>query len=74
MRRRRFVGLLAFSLSLGPPAASGSELDDRLAGFQVVPLGHQPAPPFRLEALTGPPVTLTGLRGRAVLLYFWDSG
>jgi hypothetical protein len=74
MRRRRFVGLLAFGLSLASAAASGSELDELLAGFQVVPLGDQPAPPFRLEALAGPPVTLTGLRGRAVLLYFWDSG
>jgi hypothetical protein len=74
MRRRRFVGLMTFGLALGSAGAFGSDLDDLLAGFQVVPLGDRPAPPFRLEALAGPPVTLAGLRGRAVLLYFWDSG
>jgi hypothetical protein len=72
-RRRRLAALLAFGLAFGS-AAAGSELDDLLTGFQVVPLGDPPAPPFRLEALAGPPVALGGLRGRAVLLYFWDSG
>jgi cytochrome oxidase Cu insertion factor (SCO1/SenC/PrrC family) len=73
MRRRRLAVLLVFSMALAS-IASGSELDDLLADFQVVPLGDQAAPPFTLEALAGPPITLTGLRGRAVLLYFWDSG
>ena len=74
MGRGLLVALLAVGLSLTPVAAPGAELDDLLAGFQIVPLGDQPAPPFRLEALVGAPVALADLRGRAVLLYFWESG
>jgi cytochrome c biogenesis protein CcmG, thiol:disulfide interchange protein DsbE len=33
----------------------------------------RPAPPLPREWLTGPAVTLAGLRGRAVLITFWAS-
>jgi len=66
--------VLAALLALVPAVAAGEELDDLLTGFQVVPLGDQPAKPFSLEALGGTPITLADLRGRVVLLYFWESG
>lgn len=71
---RRLVTLLAAVLALAPAVGAGEELDDLLTGFQVVPLGDQPAPPLSLEALGGKPTTLAELRGRVVLLYFWESG
>lgn len=38
-----------------------------------MPLGDQRPAPFTLDALDGKPVSLADLRGRAALLYFWDS-
>ena len=62
------VGLCAFG------AASADEAFDRLLSeVQITPLLDQSPPPFTLEALDGPPITLAELRGRAVMLYFWES-
>jgi peroxiredoxin len=48
-------------------------LDDLLSAFQVTPLGDQRPAAFKLEALDGKPVSLDHVRGRAVMLYFWES-
>lgn len=54
------------------PAAAGP-LDDLLFDLQLVPLGGRAPAPFSLEALNGGTVSLAGLKGRPVLLYFWAS-
>ena len=55
------------------PAAANDTLDDLLSAFQVTPLGDQQPAPFKLAALDGKPVSLADVRGRAVMLYFWES-
>lgn len=74
MGRGLLVALVAVGVSLAPASGLGVELDDLLAGFQIVPLGDQLALPFTLESLGGAVVTLADLRGRVVVLYFWESG
>jgi hypothetical protein len=70
----RLVQALALiALSLLPASAADDALDDALSAFQVTPLGDQAPPPFRLESLDGKPVALADARGRAVMLYFWES-
>ena len=67
---------LAFSLiglALLPAAAAENSLDDLLSAFQVTPLGDQPPAPFRLASLDGTTVSLADVRGRAAMLYFWES-
>ena len=45
----------------------------RLFDLQLVPLAGRTPAPFSLEALNGGTMTLAGLKGRPVLLYFWAS-
>jgi cytochrome oxidase Cu insertion factor (SCO1/SenC/PrrC family) len=67
------VSVLAAGLSLG--AAVGDDaLDDLLTAFQLTPLGDQKPTPFTLDSIDGKPVSLDTMRGKAVLLYFWESG
>ncbi|PYN50589.1 MAG: hypothetical protein DME00_04850 [Candidatus Rokuibacteriota bacterium] len=66
------LALALIGLSL-LPAAADDRLDDLLSALQVMPLGDQRPAPFMLDALDGKPVSLADLRGRAALLYFWDS-
>jgi cytochrome oxidase Cu insertion factor (SCO1/SenC/PrrC family) len=79
MRGRRALlsglagSVLAAGLSLG--AAVGDDaLDDLLTAFQLTPLGDQKPTPFTLDSIDGKPVSLDTMRGKAVLLYFWESG
>ena len=74
MSRSLGLALLVAGLSVVPAAAATHELEDLLAGLQIVPLGDQLATPFTLESLDGKPVSLADLRGQATLLYFWESG
>ena len=48
-------------------------LDRLLSDLQIISLRDQSPPPFTLESLNGAPVTLAELRGRVVMLYFWES-
>jgi len=66
--------VLTAGLWLLPAAAADDALDDLLSDFQITPLGDQVPSPFTLESMDGKPVSLADLRGRAVLLYFWESG
>lgn len=73
---KRAVALSFSLLLLGQvvPAALAAKdtLDDLVSKFQLVPLAGQ-APPFTLESLEGKKISLAGLRGRPILLYFWHS-
>ena len=76
MRERIVPGCLAIALiglSLWSAAAASDSLDELLSAFQVSPLGDQAPAPFSLESLDGKPVALADVRGRAALLYFWES-
>lgn len=52
------VGIVAFLVTQGPPG--------------IAKIGR-PAPDFTLYQLNGQKVTLSGLRGRTVLVNFWGS-
>ena len=77
-RRAALYGLvltvLAAGLSLLPAAAGDEALDDLLTAFQLTPLGDQKPTPFSLESIDGKAISLADIRGRAVLVYFWESG
>jgi cytochrome oxidase Cu insertion factor (SCO1/SenC/PrrC family) len=73
MSRRIALALALLGLSLLPAAAADDSLDELLSAFQVTPLGDQRPAPFKLAALDGKPVSLDDVRGRAVMLYFWES-
>lgn len=68
------LALLA-SLMVASTAApsTGEDLEDRLWDLHIAPLNAAPAPAFSLESLAKERVTLSDLRGRAVLLYFWAT-
>jgi len=68
------LSLLAASLSWVPAATAAEALDDLLNAFHLTPLGDQKPTPFTLDSLDGKPVSLDTVRGKAVLLYFWESG
>jgi peroxiredoxin len=40
----------------------------------LTPLGDQKPTPFTLDSIDGKSISLADVRGRAVLLYFWESG
>ena len=65
------LSVLAVATAAGPLAAD--PLDDLLFDLQLVPLAGRTPPPVSLESLGGGTVTLAGLHGRPVLLYFWAS-
>jgi len=48
-----------------------AEVEDLLWDLQIVPLEGREAPQFALESLAGQKISLAGLRGRVVFLYFW---
>lgn len=78
MRKSRWTVVIAFVLLaaggwLVPTPAAADTLDDLLVELQIVPLLDQAPPAFTLDSLNGAPVSLADLRGRAVVLYFWES-
>jgi cytochrome oxidase Cu insertion factor (SCO1/SenC/PrrC family) len=64
---------LLFGLLLAATPPLGDDLEERLWDLHIVPLDAEPAPAFTLESLAGERVSLSDLRGRAVLLYFWAT-
>lgn len=70
---RKLAGALLLVAVALLPAAANDGLDDLLSAFQVTPLGDQRPAPFKLAALDGKPVSLGDVRGRAVMLYFWET-
>ncbi len=64
-------GLVCLVATVAP---AGPDLDELLAQLQVVPMGDQVPPAFALPTLDGGQLALADLRGRAALLYFWESG
>ena len=78
MRKSRGTVVMAFVLLaagawLVPAPAAADALGDLLVELQIVPLLDQSPPAFTLDSLNGAPVSLADLRGRAVVLYFWES-
>jgi cytochrome oxidase Cu insertion factor (SCO1/SenC/PrrC family) len=63
--------LLGLLLAATPPWSD--DLEESLWDLHIAPLDAEPAPAFTLESLAGERVSLSDLRGRAVLLYFWAA-
>lgn len=66
-----FIALL---LILAPPALGQSAMTDLLSALTLSDYSPdlQP-PPFKAQTMTGETVSLTGLKGRVVLVNFWAS-
>ena len=62
MRRREFLGLAAMSVVAGYTRSA----------LAAVPAG-KPAPDFQLTLFDGKTVSLKDLRGKPVILDFWNS-
>jgi cytochrome oxidase Cu insertion factor (SCO1/SenC/PrrC family) len=71
---RLMLVIMAAGFWLAPAVDADDALDKLLSELQITPLGDQAPPPFTLESVDGKRVSLTGLRGRVVLLYFWEAG
>ena len=56
------------------PTPGAEDLDDLLWDLQILPLEADPPPAFSLAGLDGRRWSQADLRGRAGLLYFWESG
>ena len=55
-----------------PPPASPRRLGSTLPALMDLVALHEPAPPFQLTDQTGQPVTLASLRGKVVVLSFFN--
>lgn len=70
------LGVMLSGLASGlAPAHSLKELEDKLAEREAyVQIVDRPAPPFALRDFAGSEVSLAGLRGKVVVLYFIYAG
>jgi cytochrome oxidase Cu insertion factor (SCO1/SenC/PrrC family) len=70
--RRLAVAAVLAAVAAAPAAAA--TLDEIVAGLNLVPLRGGASPGLALERLAdGKRVTLSALRGRPVLVYFWAT-
>ena len=69
------VGLLALAAVVGaqPRGRGGDALEELLFDLYLVPLDGRAPSPFTLKTLDGREVSLTSLRGQAVLIYYWAT-
>jgi cytochrome oxidase Cu insertion factor (SCO1/SenC/PrrC family) len=67
--------LLVLVAGISYPVATSraTNFDDLLWDLQIVPLDSEPAPAFTLPTIEGHTLSLTDLRGRVVMLYFWKT-
>jgi hypothetical protein len=73
MRTRALVGLLGALLLVGSLAHAEGLGRELLEGLRLIPVSTAP-PALALKRLDdGRTLTLTDLRGRPVLLYFWAT-
>jgi cytochrome oxidase Cu insertion factor (SCO1/SenC/PrrC family) len=69
MTRTIITAILAMLVWGGVAAAAAPDF----AGMQVQQLDAKPAPAFTLPDLHGKPVSLSQLRGKVVMLFFWAT-
>ncbi|MGH7356446.1 MAG: hypothetical protein ACRELS_17960, partial [Candidatus Rokuibacteriota bacterium] len=71
------VGALVVALAASTPAQprgqSADALEELLFDLYLVPLDGRVPSPFTLKTLDGREISLAGLRGRAVLIYYWAT-
>jgi hypothetical protein len=73
MRTRALVGLIGALLLVASLAHADGLGRELLEGLRLIPVGTAP-PALALKRLDdGRTLTLTDLRGRPVLLYFWAT-
>jgi cytochrome oxidase Cu insertion factor (SCO1/SenC/PrrC family) len=68
------LAVVVVMLGVAPATPADKALDDLLFDLQLVPLEGKTPPPFELERLAdGQKVSLAGLKGQALFLYFWAT-
>ena len=71
------VGALVVGLAASTPAQprgrGADALEELLFDLYLVPLDGRVPSPFTLKTLDGREISLAGLRGRAVLIYYWAT-
>ena len=67
------VAALAASTSAQPRGRNADALEELLFDLYLVPLDGRVPSPFTLKTLEGRDVSLAGLRGKAVLIYYWAT-
>jgi len=72
-RWARVLGALLAACLAFSAGAWAADLEDLLFDLQLIPLGGEAAPAFRLESLDGKKASLSDYRGKPVFLYFWAS-
>jgi len=77
-RKRRlwliaFLAIVAVCLVWVPGSFAAPDVEELIWDLQVIPLDGQDAIGFTLVSLEGKKISLSGLHGRAVLLYFWAT-
>jgi hypothetical protein len=73
MRTRALIGLLGALMMVASLAHADGLSHELLEGLRLIPVGTAP-PALALKRLDdGRTLTLTDLRGRPVLLYFWAT-